>query len=91
VPDTPQDQARIRDDIKALANEGKRMLDQLNDAPGPQTYVSGFLGGLLVAGRLVDGDSAEKALEFFEDQLNAWIGKAYLEGKLPAPNAPAEG
>lgn len=71
-----------REALKALLGEGKQLLEDDKLPEQIALFVSGFLSGLAVCVRVLDGDTAEQALDFFENQLNAMVGKAFLEGKL---------
>lgn len=73
---------RARNHIKALIEETKR---QASTAPEPaQTFLSGMMTGLASAVEILNGGSAEGSLERVAQRLEAAIGKAYLDGKLPA-------
>lgn len=79
---TTPSNARARAHIKAMADEMR--------APGPtdgttaQLFVSGMLTGLLSSIRILDGSTAEDAMEKVADQMAAAVGRAYLVGALPA-------
>ncbi|MFF0597893.1 hypothetical protein [Streptomyces antibioticus] len=72
---------RARRHIKAVADEIKH---QLEDAPTPtQMFLSGMLSGLAASVEILDGGTAEGAMEAMVQRLSAAIGEAYLAGKLP--------
>lgn len=77
---------QARQHIKALAAEGKQLLEDEALPEVVQLFVAGFLGALAISVRVLDGDDADQALDFFENQLHAVVGKAFLDGKLSVAN-----
>jgi hypothetical protein len=80
MPRLPIDQ-RARNHIKALAQETKHQLDQPTD-PAIAMFLSGIVSGLAAAVQILDGGTAESALETMYQRLTAAVGQAYLDGKL---------
>lgn len=72
---------RTRAHIKAVIQEMKRQTD--GSGSPAQVFISGMLTGLTTAIRIMDGATAEDALETVVTQLTAPIGRAYLSGDLP--------
>lgn len=88
TPARPGDD-RARTHIKALATEAKTLTEGTAGTPA-MAFGSGMLTGLAASVQILDGDSAESAMETIVQRLEASIGKAYLDGQLPAqPPAPA--
>ncbi|WP_326729007.1 hypothetical protein [Streptomyces phaeochromogenes] len=82
-----QQAAKKRDDrawghIKAVIEVLKEETDTPTSAV-PQVFISGMLTGLASSVEILDGGTAEKALESVNTRLAAAIGEAYLAGNLP--------
>ncbi|GGJ81853.1 hypothetical protein GCM10011583_11640 [Streptomyces camponoticapitis] len=77
---------RARTHIKAIVQE-------LKDAatPGDEStaavFVSGMLAGLAISVQILDGQTAEQAMQQMVGSLETAVGKAYLDGTLPAPGS----
>lgn len=83
--------ARSRTHIQAVADEFKRGLtEEPINMPGVM-FLSGVVTGLAAAVQIADGASGEKAAEDIVQRLNAAIGRAYLDGELPARAAAHDG
>ncbi|MGW6459112.1 hypothetical protein ACWF94_24850 [Streptomyces sp. NPDC055078] len=80
----PPDTARPRTHIKAIAIELKRITPELN--PEGQGFISGALTGLSMAARILNGASAESAMEEVVQRLDAAVGQA-IGGDTPPPDA----
>ncbi|MDX3831364.1 hypothetical protein [Streptomyces europaeiscabiei] len=86
---TPARYDRARTHIKALATEAKTLTEGTTGTTA-MPFGSGMLTGLAAAVQILDGGTAEAAMETIVQRLEASIGKAYLDGQLPAqPSAPA--
>ncbi|MFH8405506.1 hypothetical protein ACH4FX_12135 [Streptomyces sp. NPDC018019] len=72
---------RTRAHLKAVTQEMKRQTD--DSGSSAQVFISGILTGLATAVRIMDGATAEDALETVDTQLAAAVGRAYLSGDLP--------
>lgn len=70
--------------IKAIVETMKEDSEQLPPVPAG-LFVSGMLTGLATAIEILKGGSAEQAMEQIVQRMDASIGRAYMEGKLPAP------
>lgn len=77
---------RVRTHIKALCDELKTAAGPAGN-PTAQVFISGMLTGLASSVRILDGAAAEDALQEVEQRLAATIGRAYLDGALPADPA----
>lgn len=73
---------RARGHIKAVIEVLKEETDTPTSAV-PQVFISGMLTGLASSVEILDGGTAEKALESVNTRLAAAIGEAYLAGNLP--------
>ena len=78
--------ARARTHIKAIV-EVLRDAQTPGDPAHTHLFMSGLLTGLATGLRIVDGESAEAALERVDTQMAAAVGRAYLSGGLPIPTA----
>lgn len=87
TPTRPGDD-RARTHIKALATEAKVLTEGTAGATA-MAFGSGMLTGLAASVQVLDGDSAEAAMETIVRRLEASIGKAYLDGSLPPTPPPA--
>lgn len=82
-----QHAVKKRDD-RALGHI-KAVIEVLKEETGapasavPQVFISGMLTGLASSVEILDGGTAEKALESVNTRLAAAIGEAYLAGNLP--------
>lgn len=82
---------RSRTHIQAVAQEFQRGLaEEPVNMPGVM-FLSGVVTGLAAAVQIADGATGEKAAEDIVQRLNAAIGQAYLDGKLPAPGEAHDG
>lgn len=82
---------RARTHIKALATEAKTLTEGTTGTPA-MPFGSGMLTGLAAAVQILDGDTAEAAMETIVQRLATVIGNAVLDGQLPAqPPAPPVG
>ncbi|WP_216588563.1 hypothetical protein [Streptomyces brasiliscabiei] len=80
---------RARTHIKALVAEAKFLTEGTAGTP-VMAFGSGMLTGLAASVQVLDGGTAEAAMETIVQRLEAAVGKAYLEGTLPPkPPAPA--
>ncbi|WP_435218372.1 hypothetical protein [Streptomyces sp. bgisy034] len=80
---------RARTHIKAAAGTIKAQCpEQLAQPAG--LFMSGMLTGLAASVEILDGGTAEGALENVNTRLAAAVGEAYLAGTLPARPAVAE-
>ncbi|MDR3084301.1 MAG: hypothetical protein LBV60_25875 [Streptomyces sp.] len=76
---------RARTHIKAVA---KDMVELTKEAQGNDTvatFYSGIITGLAAAVQIADGATSERAMEAIITRLQAAVGQAYLDGKIPAP------
>lgn len=73
---------RARTHIKAVI-EALKETTSTPAAAVPQVFISGMLTGLVSSVEILDGGTAEKALESVNTRLAAAIGEAYLAGNLP--------
>ncbi|MCF2130158.1 hypothetical protein L1I79_27550 [Strepomyces sp. STD 3.1] len=68
----------------------KAMIEVLKEEPPEQLaqpaglFISGMLTGLAASAQILDGGTAEQAMEAVPARLEASIGRAYLNGTLPA-------
>ncbi|MBE4783938.1 MULTISPECIES: hypothetical protein [Streptomyces] len=83
---TVRDQ-RAHTHIKALAAESKTLTEGTAGTPA-MAFGSGMLTGLAAAVQVLEGGTAEGAMETIVQRLETAIGKAYLAGDLP-PTPPA--
>lgn len=72
--------ARTKVGMKAIADEINR--DLTEQPEHAQLFLSGLIVGFAAVKTMLDGGSAEAALEQMETHLNAAIGRAYLNGTL---------
>ncbi|MEH0428815.1 hypothetical protein QBB34_21270 [Streptomyces stelliscabiei] len=71
-----------RTHIKALMEE---LRAQASDCPLPaRLFLSGLLAGLSAAVKILDGGTAEKALEEMVQRLSSAVGEVSLAGQLPS-------
>ena len=75
---------RARTHIKALAEVIKPHAVEGDDSPG-HFFITGVFGGLALAIKILDGATAEEALDQMDTHLAAAVGRAFLNGNLPAP------
>jgi hypothetical protein len=75
-------QARALTHIAALAEEMKNTLDPTDTSPA-MLFVSGAINGLAMAKRIIDGGTAEQAMEALEANVAAVVGRMYLAGQMP--------
>ncbi|MFI0530291.1 hypothetical protein ACH3XX_09605 [Streptomyces scabiei] len=82
---TPARDDRARTHIKALATEAKTLTEGTTGTTA-MAFGSGMLTGLAASVQILDGDSAEAAMETIVQRLAAVIGNAYVDGTLqPKP------
>lgn len=75
------DTTRARTQITALATELKNFLKAEKDSPGA-LFMAGAANGLLTAVRILDGATAEQAMESMEGDLAAVIGRMVVDGQI---------
>ncbi|MBP5930169.1 hypothetical protein F3K39_19060 [Streptomyces sp. LBUM 1479] len=73
---------RARTHIKALLTEAKTLTEGTAGTPA-MAFGGGMLTGLAAAVQVLEGGTAEAAMETIVQRLEAAIGKAYLDGTLP--------
>lgn len=79
---SPTRDGRTRTHIKTLMQELKaHQPDKLAQPAG--LFMSGMLTGLAAAVQILDGGTAEAAMEATAHRLEAAVGRAYLNGTLP--------
>jgi hypothetical protein len=78
--------ARARTHIKALATEAMAAIGDDTDSPAA-LFMTGVVNGLSMAAQILDGAGAEQAMEKLETGLATIIGRMYLAGQMPAPEA----
>ncbi|MFF9269119.1 hypothetical protein [Streptomyces rochei] len=81
---------RARTHIKAMAQTLKEELqeippEQLAQQPTGALFLSGIITGLAASVQVLDGGTAEQAMETIQTNLETSVGRAYLNGTLPAP------
>ncbi|MDT0567887.1 hypothetical protein RM704_10465 [Streptomyces sp. DSM 3412] len=79
---------RARTHIKALLTEAK-VLTEGTAGTTAMAFGSGMLTGLAASVQILDGGTAEAAMETIVQRLEASIGTAYLDGSLPPTPSPA--
>lgn len=81
---------RARTHIAALITELKHQITTPAAAPA-QIFISGMLTGLASSVDVLNGGTAEAAIEHVGERLAAAVGRAYLDGKLPARSDEEQG
>ncbi len=81
-----------RTHIKAMAQALKEELqeippEQLAQQPTGALFLSGILTGLAAGVQVLDGGTAEQAMETIHTNLETAVGRAYLNGTLPSASA----
>ncbi|MCY0928342.1 hypothetical protein OTB20_19495 [Streptomyces sp. H27-H1] len=72
---------RTRTHLKAIVEEITPMTSDANN-PTAQAFVTGLIAGIGAAAQVAAGTSAEDAMEGILTNLQASIGRAYLDGSL---------
>lgn len=78
---------RTRDHLKLLIGELKPLAEDEKN-PTVQAFMSGLFAGVGIVARIAQGADAEAALQDVGTAMDAVIGRAYLDGTLPARPQP---
>lgn len=83
---TADDTARATTHIQAVAKELHRDIDK--QPQQTQLFLSGVVYGFAASIKIIDGGSAEDALQQMEQHLLAAVGQAFLNGTSNGQAAP---